>query len=43
MAEYGRTDQSTLLLGEKWDTYWHEHQHAIVDVMGWDAKQRRKE
>jgi hypothetical protein len=35
--------KSTLSLAEKWDTYWHELQHAVLDVMGWDAKQRRKE
>jgi hypothetical protein len=32
-----------LPLTERWNTYWHELQHAVVDVMGWDAKRRRGE
>jgi hypothetical protein len=34
---------SKVRLAQKWDTYWHELQHAIVDVMSWDAKRRRGE
>ncbi len=34
---------SKLPLAEKWDTYWHELQHALVDVMSWDAKRWRGE
>jgi len=34
---------SKLSLAEKWDTYWHELQHALVDVMSWDAKRWRGE
>jgi hypothetical protein len=34
---------SKLPLAQKWDTYWHELQHAIVDIMSWDAKRRRGE
>jgi hypothetical protein len=34
---------SKLSLAQRWDAYWHELQHVMVDVMSWDAKRRRGE